>query len=37
MTLLEEVGDNAIEEEELDTSHHGEGSGKDREKEVEKE
>lgn len=37
MNLLEEPWDNAIEEEELDTSLHGEGSGKDKEKEEEEE
>lgn len=35
MTLLEEAQDiNATEEEELDTSHHGEASGKDKEYEA---
>ena len=34
-TLLEEVGDSRIEEEELDTWHHGKGSGKDKGKEEE--
>jgi len=35
MTPLGEAGDSAIEEEELDTLYHGEGNGKDKEKEAE--
>lgn len=37
MTSLEEVGDSATEEEELDTLHDGEASGKDKEQEWEEE